>query len=225
MEIQPHAEATAPLVSPDVSGTANSFSLSPDHLNTSEVQRVVVEHIVKSTEIASQFHSQVKLRSFSSRTPCPNHEVDYETWRSSVEFYVTDPTISQSQLVRKMVDSLLPPAAHVVKSLGPQATPYAYLDLLNSAYGTVEDGDELFAKFLNTHQNAGEKPSSYLHRLQSFLNEVVRKKVVSASNVDKQLLKQFCRVCWNNTLITSVFQSFYCFCAQKRINKQLRLVA
>lgn len=101
---------------------------------------------MKSTEIAAQLHSHVKLRIFPGWVPFPNHEVDYDIWRSSVEFYLTDPTVSQPQLLRKMVDSLLPPAALVVKSLGSRATPRSYLDLLDSAYATVEDGDELFAK-------------------------------------------------------------------------------
>lgn len=62
----------------------------------------------------------------------------------------------------------------------------------------------MFAKFLNTHQNSGEKPSSYLHRLQSSLSAVVKKRAVCASDADKQLLKQFCRGCWDNTLIATV---------------------
>lgn len=201
---EPHTAFKAAAASPGVTETVRSFNLSPDHINTPDVQRVVVEHIVKSTEMTSHFSSQIKLRSFSGRIPCPSHEVDYETWRSTVEFYLSDSSVSQSQLIRKMVDSLLPPAAQVVKPLGPQATPSSYLNLLDSAYGTVVDGDELFAKFLNTHQNTGEKPSSYLHRLQSSLTEVVKKKVVSDSDADRQLLKQFCRGCWNNALITAL---------------------
>lgn len=198
------AEPATPLFSPVQGETMHNFNLSPEHLSTPDVQRVVVEHIVKSTDIASQFHSPAKLRSFSGRVPCPNYEVDYDTWRTSVDFYLTDPTVSQSQLVRRIADSLLPPAANVVKPLGPQAPPHAYLDLLDSAYATIEDGDELFAKFLNTHQNAGEKPSGYLHRLQSSLNAAVRKKTVCARDADKQLLKQFCRGCWNNSLIATL---------------------
>ncbi|KAK2879333.1 hypothetical protein Q8A73_005096 [Channa argus] len=150
-----------------------NLRLSSDHLSPPEVQRVVVEHIVKSTDPISQLHSSVKLRPFSGRVPCPNFEVDYETWRCSIEFYIADPTIASSQLVRKIVDSLLPPASSVLRSLGPHSTPKAYLDLLDSAYATVEDRDELFAKFLNINQNTGEKPSDYLRRLQTALNKPV----------------------------------------------------
>ncbi len=91
-----------------------------------------------------------------------------------------------------------------MKPLDRHATPQDYLSLLDSAYATVEDGDELFAKFLNTHQNSGEKSSTYLHRLQSSLSAVVKRKAVSASDADRQLLKQFCRGCWDNTVIATL---------------------
>lgn len=60
-EIQPHAEPTAAQASPVEREPMHDFSLSADHLSTPEVQRVVVEHIVKSTDIASQFHSPAKV--------------------------------------------------------------------------------------------------------------------------------------------------------------------
>ncbi|KAI2645727.1 Retrovirus-related Pol polyprotein from transposon opus [Labeo rohita] len=194
----PHIE---PKVLP--SSAEKTFQLSPDQLSTPEVQRVVVEHIVKNTEMATHFQSTVRLKPFSGRVPCPNYEVDYDTWRSSLEFYMTDSSLSDVMMVRRIVDSLLPPAADVVKPLGPRATSKAYLDLLDSAYATVEDGDELFVKFLNTNQNHGEKPSSYLQR-QIALNIILKKKAISDSDANKQLLKQFCRGCWNNNIISTL---------------------
>lgn len=110
VESQSHTRPAAALASTGVRGESmHNFNLPPDHFCTPEVQRVVVEHIVKSTEMASQLHSPAKLRSFSGRVPCPNYEVDYDDWRTSVGFYLTDPTVSYSQLVRRIVDSLLPP--------------------------------------------------------------------------------------------------------------------
>lgn len=185
-------------------GSVTSFFPSAENLNPPEVQRVVVEHIVKSSDLSSQIHAPVKLRPFSGKVPCPNFEVDYDTWRNSIECHLADPTVSSAQLVRRIVDSLLPPAATVVKSLGPHANPTAFLDLLDSAYATVEDGDELFAQFLSVNQNSGEKPSNYLQRLQTLLNRIVKMKTISSQDSDKQLLKQFCRGCWNNVLINNL---------------------
>lgn len=174
------------------------------YVNPPEVQRMVVEHIVRSEAPVSQMNVSFRLRGFSGKTPCPSHEVDFDTWRNSVELILQDTVLSDLQRSRKILDSLVPPAADVVKPLGPQALPTAYLELLDSAFGTVEDGDELFAKFLNTLQDAGEKPSHYLHRLQTVLAKALKRGGVSASEADRHLLRQFCRGCWDNVLIADL---------------------
>ncbi|XP_041913515.1 zinc finger CCHC domain-containing protein 18-like [Alosa sapidissima] len=181
-----------------------TLNLTPEQLTTPEVQKVVVEHVIKNSNLSSQYHDRVKLRPFSGKIPCPGSESDYDTWRNNVEFLLADVTASDKHTVRKMVESLLPPAAHIVKHLGPKASPHDYLSLLDSAYDTVDDGDELFARFLSTNQNSGEKPSSYLQRLQTALSKVVKRGGIAASELERQLLKQFCRGCWNNALITSL---------------------
>ena len=191
------------VVTPTKVASGTEPTQQPEQIIPPEVQRVVVEHILKTTDFAAQNQSNVRLRPFSGRTSCPNFEVDYDTWRDSVEFYISDPTVSDGQLVRKIVDSLSSPASIVVKSLGPQSSPRAYLQLLDSAFATVEDGDEIFAKFLSLNQNSnsGEKASSYLQRLRTVLDKAVTMKVIPSSEADAQLLKQFCRGCWENDLI------------------------
>lgn len=109
------------------------------------------------------------------KVPRPTHEPDYDSWQSSVELVMTDPAIADLQRSRRIVESLLPPAADVVRHLSPSSLPAAYLHLLDSAYWMVQDGDELFAKFLDTFQDAGEKPSAYLQRLQVALNLAVER--------------------------------------------------
>ncbi|XP_030595274.1 paraneoplastic antigen Ma3 homolog [Archocentrus centrarchus] len=173
-------------------------------LSTPEVQRVIVEHIVKSSDIASTPNLPCKLKPFSGRVPHPTFETDYDTWRRSVEFCLTDPLLSETQIVRKIAESLAPPAANIVKSLGPKASPNTYLELLDSAYAAVEDGDELFARFLNTNQNVGEKPSDFLQRLHTALNLVVSRNGIAPGDANKQLLRQFCRGCWDSPLIASL---------------------
>ncbi|KAL4008223.1 hypothetical protein ACER0C_002077 [Sarotherodon galilaeus] len=169
-----------------------------------EVQKVVVEHIVRSEALVSPVNASFRLRNFSGKLPCPSHEVDFDTWRHSVELLLQDPNLSDLQRSRKILDSLVPPAVNVVKPLGPEALPSAYLELLHSAFGTVEDGDELFAKFLNTLQDAGEKPSHYLHRLQTALSKALKRGGVVAGEADRHLLRQFCRGCWDNALLTDL---------------------
>lgn len=178
--------------------------IPPDYLTPPEVQKVVVEHVIRNADVSPQYYGNTRIRPFSGKTPCPTAESDYETWRSNVEFQLGDPTVSDKHTTRKIIESLLPPAANFVKHLGPSSTPHEYLALLDSAYGIVEDGDELFAKFLTTNQDSGEKPSIYVQRLQATLNKVVKRGGLAASETDSQLLKQFCRGCWDNALITSL---------------------
>lgn len=61
-DTQPHLEPAAASSSPIVGESLPNLNLSPDQLSTPEVQCVVVEHIVKSTDITSQFNSPAKLR-------------------------------------------------------------------------------------------------------------------------------------------------------------------
>lgn len=178
--------------------------LSPEQISIPEVQRVIVEHIVKSSDLSQTYPSSSKFRPFLGKSPIPNMEVEYDSWRSNVEFYLADPSVPERQVVRKIIESLLPPAANIVKHLGPLSKPNDFLTLLDSAYGTVDDVDELFAKFLSANQNAGEKPSAYLHCLQNTLIKVVKGGGVPAADFDHQLLKQFCRGCWDNSLIISL---------------------
>lgn len=178
--------------------------LPSEQLTSPEVQRAVVEHVIRNGDMGPQYHSSTKLRSFSGKIPCPSLESDYDTWRSNVDFYLADPSMSDKLSVRRIVESLLPPAANIVKHLGPNSSPHEYLSLLDSAYGIVEDGDELFAKFLHTNQNIGEKPSIYLQRLRAALSKVIKRGGIATADFERQLLKQFCKGCWNNSLLMNL---------------------
>lgn len=61
-----------------------------------------------------------------------------------------DPAISDLQRSRKILHSLLPPAADMVKHLSSFTLPDCYLQQLESAFSTVQDGDKLYAKLMDT---------------------------------------------------------------------------
>lgn len=92
----------------------------------------------------------------------------------------------------------------MVKHLGPEASPTAYLQILDSAFATIEDGEELFVWFMNTFQDSGEKTSSYLQHLQVALGNTVCRGGVPAQDVGNHLLRQFCRGCWDNVLLADL---------------------
>ncbi|XP_078027309.1 uncharacterized protein LOC144464393 [Epinephelus lanceolatus] len=161
------------------------ISLAGNDLTPPEVQRVVVEHIVRRDDVNIQPLSSLRLRTFSGKLPKPQHEADYDSWRSQIELLNADPSLVPLHITRRILESLLPPAADLVKSLGPNALPATFLNVLDSAYATVEDGEELFAKFLNTLQDHGERPSAYLQRLQLTLSTVVKRGGVPAAETNK----------------------------------------
>lgn len=184
------------------------FKKSPirvtNSFNPPEIQKVIVEHIVKQGDLIARSYSPMRIRSFSGRIPRPSGETDYDTWRSHVELLRKDPTMSEIQKSRKIFESLLPPAADIVNRLSPAATTETYLQFLDAAFGTVEDGEELFAQFMNTLQDPGEKASAYLCRLQGALNLTLKRGGVSAEDANKHILKQFCRGCWDHTLLSDL---------------------
>ena len=165
------------------------------------MQRIVVEHIVRSEVKPSHSHSALRLRTFSGKIPRPYSEVDYDTWRSHVKLMMKDTSVSDLERTRRILESLLVPASDVIKHLGPEAPLTAYLQMLDSAFATVEDGEALFVRFMGTLQDSGEKPSTYLQRLQVALGNAVRRGGVPAQDSDKHLLRQFCRGCWDNVLL------------------------
>lgn len=197
------ASAARPHTVPAVAAAPCSESppLTVTDLNPPAVQKVVVEHLVRTSDLAISGNSPLRLRAFSGRTPSPPNEVNYETWRTSAELLLQDPMVSDLHRVRRICESLLSPAADIVKSLGSTASPSAYIQLLDSAFAPIEDGDELFAQFLNTFQNPGEKPSAYLQRLHVALQTTMRRGGVLSSEINRHLLKQFCRGCWESSLL------------------------
>ncbi|KAJ8011863.1 hypothetical protein DPEC_G00062700 [Dallia pectoralis] len=181
-----------------------SLSVVKNDLNPPEIQKVIVEQIVRRDELNTHSHFPIKLRSFSGKIPRPNSKTDYDTWRSHVELLRKDPTLSNLQKSRKIFESLLSPAADIVKRLSPEFTPETYIQLLDAAFGTVEDGEELFAQFMNTLQDPGEKASTYLCHLQAALNIAVKRGGAAAGEADRHILKQFCQGCWDNPLLSDL---------------------
>ncbi|XP_013878424.1 uncharacterized protein LOC106527944 [Austrofundulus limnaeus] len=71
-----------------------STSISAGDLSPPEVQRYVVEHVVRSGDSSLHMHTSNRLRAFSGKVPRPSHETDYDTWRSSVELVLQDPSVT-----------------------------------------------------------------------------------------------------------------------------------
>lgn len=146
-----HHDACAPVFPPSqstlptsnvASNSANASGavrtpLPPSDFNPPGLQRYVVEHVVRTSD--ASLHASHRLRPFSGRVPRPNHEID-------------DPSVSDLQRTRLLRDNQLTPACDLVKHLSHDIQPEMGLQQLDSAFGTVQDGEELYAKFMDTYQ-------------------------------------------------------------------------
>lgn len=180
-------------------GPVNLLNTDENTFNPPQIQRMIVEHVIRSEPTTSS--PTQRIRTFSGRMPRPNGEVDYDTWRTQVDLLLCDPAINDTLKVRKILESLLSPAAEIVKPLGLTSPPKAYVIQLDSAFGVVEDGEELFAAFLSSNQNNGEKPSAYLNRLHCLITKAISRGGAPTENSNEHLLRQFCRGCWDQSII------------------------
>lgn len=185
------------------SAQATQRVLSDDIVNPPDVQRIIVEHVIKNDKSDASNLGSKRLRPFSGKLPKPANEADFQTWSLHVELMVQDKTPLDIQR-RKILESLLPPASDLIRQLGPHSAPSDYVKLLESAYGLVEDGEEIFARFLSTHQNAGERASEYLQRLQVLITTAIKRGGIAKADANKQLLRQFRRGCWDQSLILAL---------------------
>ncbi|XP_039900907.1 zinc finger CCHC domain-containing protein 12-like [Simochromis diagramma] len=207
-DIIPNTDSSEPVeptsaFSPHTDTFAGPVHVDESIYNPSHIQKVVVEHVIRNEPSHAPL-AHAKIRTFSGRLPRPNGEVDYETWRTQVDLLLSDPFLTDALKVRKILESLLSPASEIVKPLGVTATPSTYVTQLDSAYGVVEDGEELYTAFLGSNQNSGENPSAFLNRLHSLLTRVISRGGAPPTNVNELLLKQFIRGCWDQSLIISL---------------------
>lgn len=61
-----------------------------DIINPTEVQKIIVEHVIKNDGFNAPSQSSKWLRPFSGKVPKPPNEVDFETWCLHVELMIQD---------------------------------------------------------------------------------------------------------------------------------------
>lgn len=105
-------------------------------------------------------------------------------------------------IFRKSRKSLLSTAADIVKRLSHEATPETFLELLDAAFGNIEDGEELYAQFMNTLQDPGEKASTYLCHLQAARILLLREEELLTYQADSQAEYQLCSQMSQNTTLS-----------------------
>ena len=162
----------------------------------------VVEHVHTIQDPSKQYR---RLRHFSGAEPTPGGELSFEPWFEMAEQMIKEPSISDHNKKMRISESLLPPALGIVRKLPSTVTAADYLDSLDKVFGSACDGADLYASFREMHQDTSEVPSSFLTRLESHLDRVVRYKGLPPSLVDKSRLEQFIRGCvYDEPLVTAL---------------------
>lgn len=188
------------LDTPKVTRKSSTFLQSTPITTPADIQRVVVEHVVNTANEYKVNSSNYKVKSFSGATSMDN-EAEYEIWRLQIRQVVNDSDLTESAKKRKLLESLLPPALNVALCTGDKASAAECFEELEKAYGSVEKGDELFFQFIETHQVPTEKASEYFSRLYALLQRVIERGGLDGRHPNQQLVKQFIRGCWDDTLI------------------------
>ncbi len=86
----PTKRPIAPVISPNSESTIDGVTVTiipvffVNIVDPPSVQRMIVEHIVKTGDATMAQHATVRLRAFSGRSPRPPNEPDFDTWRASV---------------------------------------------------------------------------------------------------------------------------------------------
>lgn len=119
----------------------------------------VVEHILKNGDTMIYFIQS--FRAFYGRSPRTQNESDNDTYPSGAELLLKDPAISDLQGPHMIIDSLLHPAHDMVKPIKPETSPTVYLQILDSGYCFVQDGNELYVSW--THFKMQEKSHIHFH--------------------------------------------------------------
>lgn len=68
----------------------SQLALDSDVYNPREVQKIIMEHVIKSDASSTPSQGSKGLRPFSGRVPKPQNEVDFETWSLHVELMSQD---------------------------------------------------------------------------------------------------------------------------------------
>ena len=108
-----------------------------------------------------------KLSWFCSSTPVPKGHVSFTAWKHEVEGLTT--IYSKKAVIQSIKRSLKSPAAEVVWCLGQTATYEEILEVLETRYDDVAEGEVLLSELFSTTQSEKESLTEFASRLESIL--------------------------------------------------------
>ncbi|KAK3547816.1 hypothetical protein QTP86_031795, partial [Hemibagrus guttatus] len=137
-----------------------------------------------------------RLHMFSGSQPTPVGEENMEQWLDQARLMIEECDCSDREKRKRIVESLKGPALEIIQAVrlgDPDASPDAYVEALESAFGIPESGEDLYFAFRSLHQQSSEKLSDFLRRLERLLTKVVQKGGLPSHRADRARIDQLIR--------------------------------
>ncbi|KAM9440473.1 paraneoplastic antigen Ma1 homolog [Clarias gariepinus] len=153
----------------------------------------IFEKTVKSPAESSGYR---RLRVFSGVSPTPAGEEQFEHWLGQARLMVEESDSSAKEKRRRIMESLKGPALEIVPAarlVNANIGPDECLKALESAFGMVESGEDLYFSFRLMQQRQRGPLSDFLQRLEQTLAKVIRKGGISAAEANRVRLEQLIR--------------------------------
>uniref|UniRef100_A0A3B1JFJ8 CCHC-type domain-containing protein n=1 Tax=Astyanax mexicanus TaxID=7994 RepID=A0A3B1JFJ8_ASTMX len=158
--------------------------------------RAVSDLLEKTAKPHSESHAYKRLRIFSGTSPTPAGEENLENWLEQAKLMVEESNCSDGEKRRRIVESLKGSALEIfqaVKVADPQASPVAYIEAIESSFGSMESGEDLYFAYRTMQQQSGERLSDFLRRLDRSLTKIVQRGGLPAALVDQARVEQLLR--------------------------------
>ncbi|XP_032882254.1 paraneoplastic antigen Ma1 homolog [Amblyraja radiata] len=169
---------------------------TPQGSSPESIIRAVGDLLGKTMRPTSENNAFRRLRMFSGNLPTPPGEESLDHWLEQAYLMIEECDCSEREKRKRIVESLKGPALEIIQAVrlnDPDASPDCYVKALESAFGTLVSGEDLYFAFRSLHQQSGEKLSDFLRRLECSLIKVVQKGGLLSHRADHARIHQLIR--------------------------------
>lgn len=169
---------------------------TPQENSPESIIRAVGDLLAKTMRPTGENTASRRLRIFSGHSPTPAGEESLDSWVEQARLMIEECDCSEREKRRRVVESLKGPALEIIQAVrrdNPDASPESYVESLESAFGSLESGEDLYLAFRSLGQQRGEKLSDFLRRLERSLTKVVQRGGLPSHRVDRARIDQLIR--------------------------------
>lgn len=163
---------------------------TPQENSPESIIRAVGDLLAKTMRPTSENTASRRLRIFSGHSSTPAGEESLDSWVEQARLMIEECDCSERERRRRVFESLKGPALEAVRRDNPDASPESYVEALESAFGSLESGEDLYLAFRSLGQQRGEKLSDFLRRLERSLTKVVQRGGLPSHRIDRARIDQ-----------------------------------